>query len=238
MIRPASPREDAVADAADLAGRRTGSGRRGRGSRRPRGPLTRILPSVETSITPTAFCTCFASAAGSGPYECGRFHAPVHIDVAPSSSWRWWSAVRFTGSCGRPGQEAERHRRVRRPSGRRPDRGLVEPRRLRVARGSSSLAQPPLARPHRHGRVPLGELDRVEPLVDRVLQVLRRLVLAEADEALARPVPSDGRRDGRRRRRRRTPAPTASTPGGSSVGTKTPRALVVLDPAPACARSL
>ncbi len=38
--------------------------------------------------------------------------------------------------------------------------------------------------PHRHGRVPLGQLDRVEALGDRSLDVLRRHVLADADEAL------------------------------------------------------
>ena len=43
----------------------------------------------------------------------------------------------------------------------------------------------PLTRPHRRRRVPLGELDRVEPLADRTLHVLRRHVLADAHEALA-----------------------------------------------------
>ena len=68
------------------------------------------------------------------------------------------------------------------------------------------MAEPALARPHRHRRVPLGELDRVEALRDRVLQVLRRLVLAEADEALVALVAEDGIRDGR----------LADVPGGGA----------------------
>jgi len=47
------------------------------------------------------------------------------------------------------------------------------------------VAEPALARAHRHGRVALGELDRVEALRDRTLQVLVRHVFADADEALA-----------------------------------------------------
>ena len=103
-------------------------------------------------------------------------------------------------------EEAERDRRVRRPGGRRPDRVLVQPRRLRVDADRVHVAEPSLARPHRHRRVPLGELDRVEALRDRVLQVLRRLVLAEADEALVALVAEDGIRDGR----------LADVPGGGA----------------------
>ncbi len=47
------------------------------------------------------------------------------------------------------------------------------------------MAELPLARPHRGRRVALGELDRVEALADRALHVLRRHVLADADEALS-----------------------------------------------------
>jgi hypothetical protein len=59
------------------------------------------LPSVETSMIPTARCTCAASAAAS-PYECGRRHSPVHIMRAPACSWRRCSGVRRVGSYARP----------------------------------------------------------------------------------------------------------------------------------------
>ena len=48
------------------------------------------------------------------------------------------------------------------------------------------MAELALAGPHRHGRVALRELDRVVALLDRVREILRRLVLAVADEALLR----------------------------------------------------
>ena len=47
------------------------------------------------------------------------------------------------------------------------------------------MAELPLARAHRRRRVALGELDRVEPLRNRALHVLRGHVLADADEALS-----------------------------------------------------
>src|SRR6185295_6461853 len=57
------------------------------------------------------------------------------------------------------------------------------------------LAHAALARAHRHGRVALGELDRVVALRDARLDVLRRDVLAEAREALATARAGDGGRD-------------------------------------------
>ena len=72
------------------------------------------------------------------------------------------------------------------------------------------MAEPALARAHRHGRVALGELDRVEALGDRALQVLDADVLAEADEAVLAVT-------GARRHDRAELAghrPTASMPGG------------------------
>ena len=47
------------------------------------------------------------------------------------------------------------------------------------------MAELPLARAHGHGRVALGQLDRVEALGDGALHVLVGHVLADADEALA-----------------------------------------------------
>ena len=91
----------------------------------------------------------------------------------------------------RAGEQAHRDRRVRRPGRGGADRVLVDPGRLRVDADRVRVAEPALARPHRHRRVALRELDRVEALGDRVLQVLRRLVLAEADEALVAAVVED-----------------------------------------------
>ena len=84
----------------------------------------------------------------------------------------------------RPCEQPERHGRVRRARRRRADRVLVEAGRLRVDADRVDVAEATLARAHGHGRVALGELDRVEALGDRVAQVLDALVLAEADEAL------------------------------------------------------
>src|SRR5262249_31274404 len=47
------------------------------------------------------------------------------------------------------------------------------------------VAELPLAGAHRHGRVALRELDRVEALLDRALHVLVGDILAQADEAAA-----------------------------------------------------
>ena len=93
--------------------------------------------------------------------------------------------MRFSGSRCRPDDEPERDRRPRRPRRRRTHRRLVHPGQLRVEANRLEVAVPPLARAHRHGRVPLRELDRVESLCDRALHVLRGHVLADADEPLA-----------------------------------------------------
>ncbi len=57
------------------------------------------------------------------------------------------------------------------------------------------LAHPALAGAHRHGRVALGQLDRVIALVDREPDVLAGHVLAEAREALAAAGAGDRRGD-------------------------------------------
>ena len=84
-----------------------------------------------------------------------------------------------------PGKDAQRRRHPGRPPGRRADRSLPLARRLGDRLDRAQLAEPALARPHRHRRVALRELDRIEPLVHRTFQVLRGHVLAQADEAAA-----------------------------------------------------
>ncbi len=113
------------------------------------------------------------AAPGAGPH-----HAGAELLVAVVQRRALGRLLRIAGD------EAHRDRRVRRPRRRRADRVLVQPGRLRVDADRVDVAEPALARPHRHRRVALRELDRVEALGDRVLEVLRRLVLAEADEAL------------------------------------------------------
>ncbi len=66
------------------------------------------------------------------------------------------------------------------------------------------LAHPPLAGAHGHRRVALQQLERVEALVDRVVDVLAGDVLAEAGEALVAAAACSGRRQ-RARARRRSP---------------------------------
>src|SRR5207302_11118765 len=56
------------------------------------------------------------------------------------------------------------------------------------------VAEPALAGSHRHGRVALRKLDRVEALCACPLQILDGDVFADADEALA-PVAGTRRRD-------------------------------------------
>src|SRR6185503_12282881 len=95
------------------------------------------------------------------------------------------------GALGRlvrtPGEEAERDRRPGRPRGGRSDRRLVLLVLARIEADGRHVAETPLARTHRHRGVALRELDRVEALADRALQILVRDVLADADEALALP---------------------------------------------------
>ena len=83
-----------------------------------------------------------------------------------------------------PGEETELHGCPGRTGCGRADVGLVHSPFLGVQADARKLAQLPLARPHGHGRVALRELDRVEALGDRAFDVLRRDVLAHADEAL------------------------------------------------------
>ena len=84
-----------------------------------------------------------------------------------------------------PREQAELDRRPRRPRRRRADRRLEHPGLLRIHPDARQVAELALAGPHRRRRVALRELDRVEALSDRTLHVLRRDVLAHADEALA-----------------------------------------------------
>ncbi len=84
-----------------------------------------------------------------------------------------------------PGKEAELDWSPRWARGRRTDHGLVRTSLLRIQTDARELAELPLTRAHRDGRVPLRELDGVEALGDRPLDVLRRHVLADAHEALA-----------------------------------------------------
>ena len=97
-----------------------------------------------------------------------------------------------------PGEQAERHRLPGRARRRRPDGRLVGLVLAGVEADGGEVAELPLARPHRHGRVALGELDRVEALGDGALDVLVRDVLADAHEALAlaRGPVVGGRRNG------------------------------------------
>ncbi len=83
------------------------------------------------------------------------------------------------------GQEAELDRLPRRARGRRPDRRLVGLVLARVQADGGDVAELALAGAHRHRRVALGQLDRVEALGDGALDVLVGHVLADADEALA-----------------------------------------------------
>ena len=82
-------------------------------------------------------------------------------------------------------ERAHRDRRPRRPRGRQPDVGDRPCRCLGGLPDRRELAHATLARAHRHRRVALQQLERVEALVDRVADVLGRDVLAEAREALA-----------------------------------------------------
>ena len=95
-------------------------------------------------------------------------------------------------------QHAHRHGRPGRPGGGQPD--LLD--RLVVVVGHladrGELAHPPLAGTHRHRRVALQQLQRVEALVDREVDVVGGDVLAEAGEALAVPAAGPRGRGGLR----------------------------------------
>ena len=83
-----------------------------------------------------------------------------------------------------PGEDSERHGRPGRAGRCRPDRARVRFVLPRVDANRGQMAQAALARAHRDRRVALRQLDRIEPLGDRSLQVLVRHVLADADETL------------------------------------------------------
>ena len=85
-------------------------------------------------------------------------------------------------------EQAQRDRRPGRARRRRPDRGLVRLVFASEQPDRRHVAEPALAWAHRHGRVALRELDRVEPFGDRALHVLLGDVLADTDEAAARRV--------------------------------------------------
>ena len=137
----------------------------------------------------------------------------------------------------RAGEQAHRDRGVRRTRRRRADRVLVDPGRLGVDADRVRVAEAALARSHRHGRVPLRELDRVEALGDRVLEVLRRLVLAEADEALVAAVVEDRARHGGLADVAADGADRLDV-GGQVGGHEHAAAFVVLDPRPSLREQL
>ena len=181
-------------------------------------------------MTPTAPWTACASASRVAVGVAAGRHVPVHIIGAPSSLCRWWMDVRLARARA-AGRQGGRGRPAPRAAARSSCRSSPRPSRSRARRrGSRGRGRAALAGAHRHGRVALRELDRVEALGDRPLEVLVGDVLADADEAL---VLAGGAVVGRGGNRPAIPSPvtepTASTPSGSSVGTKMPAARVVLD---------
>ena len=109
-------------------------------------------------------------------------------------------------------EDPHRHRHPRRPGGRGADVAEALPGLLGHQPHRRQLAHPPLAGAHGHGRVALGELDRVIALLDRQVDVLAGDVLAQAGEALAAPGAADRRRAPRRR------APAAPLSCGADLG--------------------
>ena len=92
------------------------------------------------------------------------------------------------------------------------------------------MAELALARAHGHGRVALGELDRVEPFGDRALDVLVGDVLADADEALALAGGAVVGRGGDRGLRDLAGGRADDLDAGGDVrGHEDPAAMVVLD---------
>src|SRR5439155_13695974 len=81
------------------------------------------------------------------------------------------------------GEQSELDRLPRRARSRRSDRRLVGAGLAGQQPNRGEVAELALTRAHRHGRVALRELDRVEAFGDRTLHILRRHVLADADEA-------------------------------------------------------
>jgi hypothetical protein len=127
-------------------------------------------------MTPTESWTDFASpsAPGARPHHLGAELLVAMVDG------------RALRGLVRPArEEAERDGRPRRAGSGRSDRRLVLLVLARVEADRGHVAQAALAGAHRHRGVALGELDGVEALADRPLQVLVRHVLADADKALA-----------------------------------------------------
>src|SRR5439155_13743164 len=116
---------------------------------------------------------------------------------------------------------------------RRPDRLLVRLVLPSKEPDRGHVAEPPLAGAHRHGRIALAELDRVEAFGNRTLHVLFRYVLADADEATPRAL---GTVQGRRRHGRRLLLSGSRADGfdvrGKVEGDEDPALRVVLDPRP------
>ena len=187
-------------------------------------------------MTPSDSCTARTSSSGCSPYAYGRFHGPAHWIVAPASRHRrQWIDPRRAGVCSRPASSPQLDRRPRRSRGRRPDRRLVHRVLLGVHADAREVAELALARAHGRRRVALRELDRVEALADRALHVLRRHVLHTHTKHL--PFPLYAGSGAILERPSPVTLPTASTPSGSSVGTKTPRASSNSTRPPACASS-
>ncbi len=108
---------------------------------------------------------------------------PEHVaSQLPMASVHGGALGRLKGPAG---EHAHRHRRPRRPGGGQSDVADRGAGLLGHLPDRGELAHAALAGPHGHGRVALQQLQRVEPLVDRVADVVGGHVLAEAGEALA-----------------------------------------------------
>src|SRR3989304_3583476 len=129
------------------------------------GPSTISLPSVETSMTPSESCTARTSPSGS-PYANGRRPAPVPCPHPRRP--RLLVAMVDRGALRRfvmsAREQAELDRRPGRACGRRADRSLVALGLLGIQPDRGQMAELALTGAHRHRRVALGELDRVEAL--------------------------------------------------------------------------
>src|SRR5829696_2774803 len=142
------------------------------------GPRTMSLPSVETSMTPSESWTALASSPGSPP-GAGPHHRGAQILVPVVHRRPLAGLVRAAS------EQAELDGRPWRTRSRCSDRGLVRLVLACVEADRGEMAQLSLTGPHRHRRVALRELDRVEALCDRALHVLVGDVLADADEAFS-----------------------------------------------------
>ena len=191
----------------------------------------RDVDQAERAVHVQCLCTG-VGAVGVRPAPRSRpHHRAAHVLVAVMQRRA------LPGLLRRAREQAHRDGCVRRSSRCRADRVLVDPGRLRIDADRVRVTEPALAGSHRHRRVALGELDRVEALRDRVLQVLRRLVLAEADEALVATVAED-----RARHRRLAESPGDGADRLNVLGQvgrdEDAAALVVLDPGPSLREQL